>query len=88
MHELLAFTVVGVVTGAAYAVAASGLVVTYATSGVFNFAHGAIGMFMAFVFWQFEVAWHWPGPAALFVTVFVIAPACSGPPSSASSSGG
>ena len=32
--------------------AASGLVVTYATSGIFNIAHGAIGMFMAFVYWQ------------------------------------
>ncbi|HVX22845.1 MAG TPA: ABC transporter permease [Acidimicrobiales bacterium] len=74
MHELLAFTVVGIVTGAAYAVAASGLVVTYSTSGIFNIAHGAIGMFMAFVFWQFEVAWHWPAPAALAITVLVIAP--------------
>jgi len=35
-----------------YAVAASGLVVTYATSGVFNFAHGAIGMFCAFTYWE------------------------------------
>jgi branched-chain amino acid transport system permease protein len=74
MHELLAFTIVGVVTGATYAVAASGLVVTYSTSGIFNIAHGAIGMFMAFVFWQFEVAWHWPAPAAAAVTVLVIAP--------------
>jgi len=74
VHELIAFTIVGVVTGAAYAVAASGLVVTYSTSGIFNIAHGAVGMFMAFVFWQFEMAWHWPTLAALFVTVFVIAP--------------
>jgi len=74
VHELIAFTIVGVVTGAAYAVAASGLVVTYSTSGIFNIAHGAVGMFMAFVFWQFEMAWHWPTPAALFITVCVIAP--------------
>jgi branched-chain amino acid transport system permease protein len=74
VHELIAFTIVGVVTGAAYAVAASGLVVTYSTSGIFNIAHGAVGMFMAFVFWQFEMAWHWPPLAALFVTVCVVAP--------------
>ena len=43
MHEFLEFTIIGIVLGAAYAVAASGLVVTYATSGIFNIAHGAIG---------------------------------------------
>ena len=30
--------------GATFAISASGLVVTYATTGVFNFAHGAVGM--------------------------------------------
>ena len=34
----------GLITGAVFAIAASGLVVTYSTSGVFNFAHGALGM--------------------------------------------
>ena len=58
MHEFLEFTIIGIVLGAAYAVAASGLVVTYATSGIFNIAHGAIGMFMAFVYWQLSVGWH------------------------------
>ena len=38
-----------------YAVAASGLVVTYTTTGIFNFAHGAIGMISAYMFWQFHV---------------------------------
>ena len=55
MHEFLEFTIIGIVLGSAYAVAASGLVVTYATSGIFNIAHGAIGMFMAFVYWQLSV---------------------------------
>ena len=41
--------------GALYAVAASGLVLTYTTSGIFNFAHGAFGMFAAFLYWQFAV---------------------------------
>ena len=58
MHEFLEFTIIGIVLGSAYAVAASGLVVTYATSGIFNIAHGAIGMFMAFVYWQLSVGWH------------------------------
>ncbi|MCU1373063.1 MAG: livH 4 [Actinomycetia bacterium] len=74
MHTFLAFTVVGIVTGAIYAVAASGLVVTYTTSGVFNFAHGAIGMFMAFVYWELRVHQHWPAPLALVVVLLVLAP--------------
>ena len=74
MNEFIAFTIVGIVIGATYAVAASGLVVTYATSGVFNIAHGAIGMVMAFVYWQFRVAWHWPAPLALAIVILVIAP--------------
>ena len=58
MHQFLSLQVVGIVTGATYAVAASGLVVTYSTSGIFNIAHGAIGMFMAFFYWQLFVPWH------------------------------
>ena len=49
MKDFLAFTIIGIVTGSIYAVAASGLVLTYTTSGIFNFAHGGIGMFMAFI---------------------------------------
>jgi len=74
MTEFLAFTVTGIVTGAVYAVAASGLVVTYTTSGIFNFAHGAMGMVMAFLYWQLRVHMHWPAPLALIVVLFVFAP--------------
>ena len=75
MKELLAFTVIGVVTGSIYAITASGLVLTYTTSGIFNFAHGGIGMLMAFTYWEFRFHHHWPAPLALFVVAFVIAPA-------------
>jgi len=75
MHEFLTFTIIGLTTGAAFAVAASGLVVTYATSGVFNIAHGAIGMVMAFLYWQLVVPWHVPMLLALVLVVGVIAPA-------------
>jgi branched-chain amino acid transport system permease protein len=75
VHEFLEFTIIGIVSGAAYAVAACGLVVTYSTSGIFNIAHGAIGMFMAFVYWQLSVAWHLNPGLAFFLTVFILAPA-------------
>ncbi|HEY2215638.1 MAG TPA: ABC transporter permease [Acidimicrobiales bacterium] len=78
MHEFFAFTIIGIVAGATYAVAATGLVVTYSTSGIFNIAHGAIGMFMAFVFWQLSVPWHIPPGWAFIICVFVLAPIFGG----------
>src|SRR5436305_12681464 len=74
MTEFLAFTITGIVTGAVYAIAASGLVVTYTTSGIFNFAHGAMGMLMAFVYWQLRVHAHWPAPLALIAVLLILAP--------------
>ncbi|MGD9704696.1 MAG: ABC transporter permease [Acidimicrobiia bacterium] len=74
MDKLLAFTIIGLSTGAIYAVAASGLVVTYTTSGIFNLAHGATGMLSAFVYWQFRFAWNWPAPFALLMVLAVLCP--------------
>src|SRR5262249_17239242 len=66
--------IAGVTYGSVYAVAATGLVVTYTTSGIFNFAQGAIGMFLAYVFWQIQVDWGVQTFVALLLTVFVAAP--------------
>ncbi|HEV2369391.1 MAG TPA: ABC transporter permease [Acidimicrobiales bacterium] len=75
MHSLfMSYTVVGLIIGCLYALTASGLVVTYTTSGIFNFGHGAIGMFMAFVYWQLSVQWHVPVVLALVLVLFVLAP--------------
>lgn len=74
MDQFLSFTIVGLVTASVYAIAASGMVVTYATSGIFNFAHGAIAMASAFVFWQLHTGWGLPWPVALLLVVGVIAP--------------
>lgn len=74
MSAFLSFTVVGLVAGCIYALTASGLVVTYTTSGVFNFAHGAIGMIAAFAYWELSVNQHWPTPLAVIVVLFVLAP--------------
>jgi len=43
--------------GSMFAVSASGLVVTFNTTGIFNFAHGAMGMFMAYLLWQLWQGW-------------------------------
>ena len=50
MSSFIAFTIFGLFSGAAYAIVASGLTLTYTTTRVFNIAHGALGMVMSFVF--------------------------------------
>lgn len=72
--SLLFFLIVGVTLGSIYAVAASGLVVTYTTSGIFNFAQGAMGMFLAFVYWELKVNAGIQTMVALLLTVLVAAP--------------
>jgi branched-chain amino acid transport system permease protein len=74
VNAFIAYTVFGFVTGGAYAIAASGLVLTYTTSRIFNVAHGAIGMVMAFVFWQLEVKSGLPTWLSVFLVICVIAP--------------
>jgi branched-chain amino acid transport system permease protein len=74
MTTFLALTLVGLVIGCIYALTACGLVVTYTTSGVFNFAHGAIGMLAAFTYWQLTVDWGMPVPVAFLLVLGVLAP--------------
>jgi branched-chain amino acid transport system permease protein len=75
MDSLLAYTITGLVFGAAYAIAASGLGLTYSTTRVFNIAHGAFGMALAFLFWDFSVRQGLPTWLALVLVLFVVAPA-------------
>src|SRR5512135_2719368 len=75
MQQFLAYGIVGLTTAAIYAVIGSGLVLTYTTTGVFNFAHGASGMLAAFTYWQLTVGWGWPVWVALVVVLAVLAPA-------------
>jgi branched-chain amino acid transport system ATP-binding protein len=72
--SILGFIITGVALGSIYGVAAQGLVVTYATSGIFNFAQGAIGMFLAFVYWQFRVDIGLPTIVGILLTVVIVAP--------------
>jgi branched-chain amino acid transport system permease protein len=57
-----------------YAMSATGLVVVYTTTGIFNFAQGAIGMFLAYVDWELTVDHGVPQAIAIPLTVLVIAP--------------
>jgi len=71
MTNFLQFTIFGVMLGAGYAIAATGLVVTYTTSGVFNFAQGAVGMIAAFGYWELVSAHNQPTWAALIIVLIV-----------------
>jgi branched-chain amino acid transport system permease protein len=77
VDEFIRLTVFGLAAAAIYFVAASGLVLTYTTSGIFNFAHGAIGMVAAFVYWELRFNPDGPllpTPFALFLVLGVLAP--------------
>ncbi len=87
MAAFLTTLFLGIVVGSIYSLSAFGLVLTYRTSGVFNFAHGALGMFFAFVYYQlvqggriglvafdYEQHWHLPTGVALVLVIGVLAP--------------
>ena len=75
MSSFIAYTIFGLFSGAAYAIAASGLVLTYATTRVFNIAHGAFGMLLAYLFWDFSVNQGLPIWLSLILVLLVVAPA-------------
>jgi branched-chain amino acid transport system permease protein len=75
VHDFLSFTITGLALGSVYAIGASGLVLTYTTTGIFNFSHGAIGMLGAFTYWELRFAMGWPAWLSLILVLFVLAPA-------------
>ncbi|MGH8972853.1 MAG: ABC transporter permease subunit [Acidimicrobiia bacterium] len=64
MSEYLPFLVFGVTAGAVYGISAMGLVLTYKTSGLFNFGHGAVSAMAAFFFYSLHVEHGLPWPVA------------------------
>ena len=74
MHSLfLTYTVAGLITGCLYALTASGLVVTYTTSGIFNFAHGAIAFASAYLYFQLHTGLGVPIVPSLIISAFIFA---------------
>jgi branched-subunit amino acid ABC-type transport system permease component len=72
--SFLEFTLIGISGGCVFAIAASGLVLTYTTTGVFNFAHGAVGMVSAFLFYQLRTEIGLPAPIGLLIVLGIVAP--------------
>ena len=71
----LNYALAGLALGAVAALSGVGLLVTYRATGVFNFAHGAVAMIAAYLFWQLADVWSAPGWLAAVLVMAVFAPA-------------
>ena len=57
MTDVLPFIIAGLAVGSVYALAGSGLVLTFKTSGIFNFGHGALATVGVYAFYlMYQVA--------------------------------
>src|SRR5947209_6483529 len=74
MEFWLSLILAGIGTGCIYSLAGMGIVLTYKATGIFNFAHGAVAMFVAYLLWQMNIAWHVPVGIAAPVAIFLIGP--------------
>ncbi|WP_369147964.1 ATP-binding cassette domain-containing protein [Streptomyces sp. R44] len=74
MGDLLGFVLSGLVSGALYALLATGLVLSYSASGLFNFAHGATAYLCALAFYELHSGFGWPAVPTALLLVFVVAP--------------
>ncbi|MFD7198120.1 ATP-binding cassette domain-containing protein [Streptomyces sp. NPDC059893] len=74
MSDLLAFVLSGLVSGALYALLATGLVLSYSASGLFNFAHGATAYLCALAFYELHSGLGWPAVPTALLLVCVASP--------------
>ncbi|MFB6835812.1 ATP-binding cassette domain-containing protein [Streptomyces sp. NPDC056361] len=78
MGDLLGFVLSGLVSGALYALLATGLVLSYSASGVFNFAHGSTAYLCALAFYELHSGLGWPAVPTALLLVCVVAPGLGG----------
>ena len=74
MNSYLPFIVSGIATGSIYGLAATGLVLTYKTSGIFNFGQGAIATAAAYFFYFLHIQHGWNWAPAFAVSAFIGGP--------------
>jgi len=72
---LLQYSIVGLVVGGIYAIAAVGLVSTYVSAGVLNFAYGSLAFFIARLYYFLHTQHGWSIAAAGVVSIVVVGPA-------------
>jgi ABC-type branched-subunit amino acid transport system ATPase component/branched-subunit amino acid ABC-type transport system permease component len=74
MNALLPFVILGITAGSVYGLTGTGLVLTYKTSGIFNFAQGAVATTGAYVFYILHDELNLPAVPTALICVFVLAP--------------
>ncbi len=72
---MLQYVIAGLVLGGIYAIAASGLVVTFRSTGILNFAFGAIAYALARFYYYLNSQEHWAILPAAVVSILVAGPA-------------
>ena len=73
--RLLSYVFAGLALGATYAIAAASLVVTYVSSGVLNFAFGAMAFAVARFYYFLHIEQGWPIPFAAVIAIGLFGPA-------------
>ena len=75
MNALLPFVILGITAGSVYGLTGTGLVLTYKTSGIFNFAQGAVATTGAYVFYILhDDVLHLAAVPTALICVFVVGP--------------
>ena len=74
MQEFLPFIIAGIAAGSIYGLAATGLVLTYKTSGIFNFGQGALATAAAYIFYAMHYANNINWVVSLVVSVVIAGP--------------
>jgi branched-subunit amino acid ABC-type transport system permease component len=72
MTTVIQFAVLGLGIGTAYTLLAQGLLMIYRGSGVINFAHGAVAMFAAYIYWQLRTVWDLGLALSLIATIAIV----------------
>lgn len=72
---MVQFVIAGLVLGGIYAISAVGIVATYESAGVLNFAFGSMAFFIARMYYWLDTQHHWGIPASALVTVLLVGPA-------------
>ena len=74
MTQLISLLITGAVTGGIYAILASGLVITYLTTGIFDFSYGAVAFSVAYFYYQIHVGLGMPVVPAALLAILVFGP--------------
>lgn len=70
----LQVALLGIAVGCVYALSATGVVLTYSATGVFNIAHFAIALLAAYLGWQLNGVWGLPLALTIPIVVVVCGP--------------